>query len=201
AGTYGLGAGCAGNVVSEPIPQTAPPGVAAITAVVPAPNDPAGSITVSASFTVLPPNATGTATATATATSTPIPVTGTPTNPPPAATATATSTATSTPSPTPVPHPFVVLVKPAFSADRVLIVARGGTGARVEAQIRIFTLNQGATAVKYLLKAGGVTNKQGLFSTTLKLQYPSHTPGRAQVTITITQAGKTTTARQWFSYP
>ena len=195
AGTYGLGAGCTGNVVSEPIPQTAPPGVVTITAMVNAPNDPAGSVTVSASFTVLPPTATGTATAASTA----IPVTGTPTNTPPAATA--TSTATSTPTATPVPHAFVILVKPAFSADRLLITMRGGAGARVEVQLRVFALTQGALAVKYLQKAGGVTNKQGLDSTTLQIHYPSHAPGRAQVVVMILQAGKTTTARQWFNYP
>ena len=195
AGTYGLGLGCAGNVVSEPVPQTAPPGTATITAVVSAPNDPAGSITVSASFTVLPPNATGTATATSTS----VPVTGTPTNTPPAVTA--TSTATSTPTATPVPHPFVVLVKPAFSADRLLIAARGGAGAKVKLEIRVFAFDQGALSVKYLQKASGVTNKQGLYSTTLQIHYPSHAPGRAQVSVMILQAGKTTTARQWFSYP
>jgi hypothetical protein len=193
AGTYGFGAGCAGNVVAEQVPQTASPGVVTVTAVSPAPNDPAGSVTVSASFTVLPPNATGTATATAT--NTPIPVTGTATPTPPTATATSTATAT------PVPHPFVVLVKPAFSADRVLIAMRGGAGAKVALQLRIFTLNQGATAIKYLLKAGGFTNKSGFYSTTLQIQYPSHAPGRAQLTIAIIQAGKTTTARHWFSYP
>jgi len=199
AGTYGFGAGCAGNVVSEPIPQTAPPGAATITAMVNAPNDPSGSITVSATFTVLPATATGTATASATATSTPIPVTGTPTNTPPVATA--TSTPTSTPTATPVPHPFVVLVKPAFSADRLLIAMRGGAGARVEVQLRVFVLTQGTLVVKYLQKAGGVTNKQGLYGTTLQIHYPSHAPGRAQVMVMIRQAGKTTTARRWFSYP
>jgi hypothetical protein len=195
AGGAGFGIACNGNAVNELIPVDAQAGPHTVTATITYPtNTQLPPITVTASYSVAAPDATATATATVTATALPgatvIPATNTPVS---IAKATATATATATPA----PRPILMLVRSDFDSGAVLVSLRGPANAKVRLDLQI---KQGGAA-KFSLTRQGVTNKAGLYGTSLHVTLASRKPGTASITVAITQGGKVTKAVRRLRYP
>jgi hypothetical protein len=157
------------------------------------------------------PAATATSTAAAaTSTNTAVPnaPTATNTNTPLPSAPTATNTAipakpSATATATPVKKfvaPFVVLVRPDFDRDVVAVALRDFSHATVKTEFAILIKSQGTTKTAFSVSHAGITNALGVYSYNVIIHFPAHTPGEANLTITVTDAGGTKTVTRTYRY-
>lgn len=147
-----------------------------------------------------PPGATSTPTATTTNTPQANAPTATATNTaaPHAPTATATPTAVPTKKPL---TPFVVLTRAEFNRDLLALALHTAPGAKIHIDLKItVVMADGSVRQVFGATRDGVTNARGLYSTTLKITYPAHKPGKASLTISETSGGATRMVKRTYRY-